>query len=665
VLSAIALSVLAAIAMSTSSQVAPVAGPGDATAATGVASAVGDAAIDWRTDHVEVRADALRLTLGDRTLTTAGSKVRVHEWVQDGDHVEVRARWFEAGASHDLYLGFQPVGRRWAMTDIRYLQGAPGVRQLGAPTSPLDFAVADADRAAADGATGEGTFRVAATVPAYSCEGSPSPPTEVVLELDGLQIEVRPPEWTIFDDLRRLVGRGPRPRADWLGLGGYRGPPTAVACAPSVAATLEREPDVRTDPAATDALADLVTEEVEPGVLRVLGDRIRNLLRQPLVSCRSLLLRWEDRSDGARPTRPTFDAMSRGKVVAGLDGGIWLFWHDRFVRLGQEQSYDWAEGQWPSPEDDIEVAPDGTIWHAPASGSGRAGLDRDRDWAAEYLDMLGVDADAFAERPECLADTGWMSGGDGALRVFRDGAWEVALEAPNEAIRQVELGPDGTVWTAWHESTRNQRVGPQVARLGAGGWRLLAVDNDRAGAPRALSVQHDGTPLLQTGRGRPSALWRRVGSSDPGGGDWQALDAGRDFDDMVTSPGGVIWGRSGPNAISRLDAEGWREWDLAQSSEPDAPRFLGGGGPRAAGHDGSVWVKARRSKADRGCHGIYNFDGSTWTQSLDGHCIHSLDVAPDGWLWLLASPDRARRGDGSADLYAIGPDAPAKQRADA
>ena len=622
-----------------------------------------DPAIDWNTDHVDLRADAMRLRLGDTMLDAARADVKVHEWARNGNRIETRVRWNEAGGSHNLYFGFGPSGGQWRLSDVRYVQGAPGVRQEGAPQSPFEFAVPQPTSASVTDAQDRATFRVDALVPVYSCDGPSSPSTEVLLELDGVRLDVTPPEWTIFDDLRVLLGRGPQPRGDWLSHDGYDGPPSSVACSPPVAATLEDESIDLTRANDPTAVADLVTEEVSPGVLRVVSDGIRDLRSEPVVACRSFRERYEDGARDLFPTRHGFDDTSRGKVVAGLDGSIWLFWHDRFIRLGDETTHRWAGGQRPSLGDDIEVAPDGTVWHAPSSGSGSVQVTEDLEWAAERLDTLRRDTEAFAERPDCLTDDGWLTEGDGALRAYRDGEWQVALHVPSGPVWQVEISPDDSIWVAWRERTLRPNVGPLVARLGADGWRLLGLPGERVGATGALELAQDGTVFLQTSRGEPTSLWRLADGADPILGDWRPLDVGRNFHDLVMSPDGVIWGSTSPNSIARLDEAGWRVWDLADSTEPDAPRFIGGGGPLASGHDGSLWLKARQSEAARWCHGIYNFDGTEWSQFLDGHCIHSIDVAPNGWVWLRAGADLAGQGEGPVDLYVIRPEAVEFQRA--
>ena len=66
--------------------------------------------------------------------------------------------------------------------------------------------------------------------------------------------------------------------------------------------------------------ATLATQEVEPGVLRVVedGDRV--------------LRRVED-------------------VVAGLDGSVWVFWNDRFARLGDQTTHRWSNDLFDTGQD--------------------------------------------------------------------------------------------------------------------------------------------------------------------------------------------------------------------------------------------------------------------------------------------------------------------------
>ena len=76
-----------------------------------------------------------------------------------------------------------------------------------------------------------------------------------------------------------------------------------------------------------------------------------------------------------------------------------------------------------------------------------------------------------------------------------------------------------------------------------------------------------------------------------------------------------------------------------------------------AAPDGSVWMAAPA------CAGLLRFDGTDWTRYLDGRCVHSMDIAPEGGIWLQASAPGALDGDDSDRLesvatYVVSPDAP-------
>ena len=76
----------------------------------------------------------------------------------------------------------------------------------------------------------------------------------------------------------------------------------------------------------------MVTEEIEPGVFRVVNDGVRDLANA-----------------------------NNTDIVAGLDGGIWLLRPRRFFRLGDDEWQRWASAR-PMRVDDFKVAPDGTVW---------------------------------------------------------------------------------------------------------------------------------------------------------------------------------------------------------------------------------------------------------------------------------------------------------------
>ena len=105
-------------------------------------------------------------------------------------------------------------------------------------------------------------------------------------------------------------------------------------------------------PMTTDRLLSVgETEEVEPGVLRVIEDGVRDLASADNIS-----------------------------IVTGRDGGIWLLSEDRFLRVGTEGTYEWPSGQADSVSD-FEIAADGTVWTVQAEEDGLStvrSFDRER-----------------------------------------------------------------------------------------------------------------------------------------------------------------------------------------------------------------------------------------------------------------------------------------------
>ena len=111
-------------------------------------------------------------------------------------------------------------------------------------------------------------------------------------------------------------------------------PPAAVSASPTPEAPHEEAtqlPDPQPSPMTTEELlAGMVTEEVERGVYRVVHDGVLDL-------------------PGAQ------------EVIAGLDGSVWVFGEQTPHQLSDEQVHYWSE-EGPRSYDEVEVAPDGTLW---------------------------------------------------------------------------------------------------------------------------------------------------------------------------------------------------------------------------------------------------------------------------------------------------------------
>jgi hypothetical protein len=195
---------------------------------------------------------------------------------------------------------------------------------------------------------------------------------------------------------------------------------------------------------------DLVTEEVEPGVYRVVNDGVRDLVR--LADRKKDFLR----------------GILDGNVVAGLDGSVWWFDRDGFFRLGQDAGHRWPKGlseNFRPGTGDIEVGPDGTLWLTGTFGVPGKNA---------RIDISSYDGQAWSNR--------WR-GASG-----KRSAWGV------------EVQQDGTVSMAWWTQKGDDLTGPvRAARLGDDGWDVLP------GSAEPGDAAHVGDVIVAAGGG--SDVW--------------------------------------------------------------------------------------------------------------------------------------------------------------
>ena len=109
--------------------------------------------------------------------------------------------------------------------------------------------------------------------------------------------------------------------------------------------------------ATENLMPGMVTEEVEPGVLRVINDGVRDL--------------------------GSVEAMD---IVAGYDDGIWLLWQDHFFRLRSDGVHEWPSGLGDLPWDDFEVTPPWHDFEVTADGMVWAAMETDADLESEPQD---------------------------------------------------------------------------------------------------------------------------------------------------------------------------------------------------------------------------------------------------------------------------------------
>ena len=347
-------------------------------------------------------------------------------------------------------------------------------------------------------------------------------------------------------------------------------------------------------PKTTEALlSGMVTEEVEPGVFRVINDGIRDL---------------------SLPT-PDWGAASFAVDVAP-DGSVWLsangVGQDLF-RLGEERVF---EGPTAFPVY-REVAPDGSLWAIGDYPDNRSIFSFDgEEWTvratttADFISALAIGPDGTIwvvgvdghkhcpdiEDRDCSGTVLLRLEGDGSLTTIEDWA---DVQAGDASPTQLAVSPDGDVWLA---------------------------------GTRGVLLRFDGEG------------WEAV----PGPEGWDPAEIGRYLD---VGPDGALWVQADTmGGLARFDDPGWTTFMPA-----DGP--MQGWGEQGwttmdlleVASDGSLWLNG--GPPGTGC-GMTHYHDMTWTSYLVGSCIEDFAIAPDGSVWLGAA-DTA----GLLDLYVITPEA--------
>ncbi len=400
---------------------------------------------------------------------------------------------------------------------------------------------------------------------------------------------------------------------------------------PTEATTSEPEPtqEVEAEDSTTtpDLLpgVDLVTEEVEPGIYRVLSDGIDNDLDFETVE-----------QNGAA-------------VIAGTDGSIWVKDGSILSRLGSEGHILTSElSGWP----DISVTPDGTVWAISSLG---------RVWSS--------DGDEWTEhrRPGYVRFTGLEVGPDGDV-------WASLTKSEPEGAR---LGVARLVDGEWQEEDIGRVLpagGPDSLALGPDGTMLL-------GSPNLGGSAGDWIGILEGHEdGWTTAITFDQAPTDRDDGFWGAVGPiafGRDGTAWAYSQGSPWDGEWPPLYLHQRTDDGWETF----GADGSVPLLISGQSYEsslAVSGDGRLWVAfddpvdATHSHSqgewttldmldDSACPGLLSYDGEAWTQHLDGACVTYVAAAPDGTVWAAVSelswdaeldPERPPTG-----LYVITPEA--------
>jgi hypothetical protein len=353
-------------------------------------------------------------------------------------------------------------------------------------------------------------------------------------------------------------------------------------------------------PATTDELlAGMVTEEVERGVYRVVHDGVLDL-------------------PGAQ------------EVIAGLDGSVWVFGEQTPHQLGDEQVHNWSE-EGPRPYDEVEVAPDGTLW---VDGT---------DWTEGPWEGLGAfDGEEWVRRTPPNVPENHRPWG---MKVALDGAIWVLLNSQG----------------AWVADTAI------LARLQDDVWEVIEA------VPSEFPALHIGSGSGAwivgdlTGDGVGDSLYRFDGS------EWQPQETPEGFSglDMIVGPNDTVWAslREQPPAdgeedicgwcrdgLARHDGSTWEEWPAERFPEQGRESLVSALQPFAVAPDGSLWGEVVWGSnvspfsdewTEPECDGVARIDGGTSTHYLPGLCVSSFDIAPDSSAWLTADI-----GD-TAEIYVI------------
>jgi len=382
-------------------------------------------------------------------------------------------------------------------------------------------------------------------------------------------------------------------------------PPAAASASatteaePSDAATSEPEPTTEEQAADTtspDLLpgVDLFTEEVEPGVYRVVSDGVREL-------------EWPATQDTS--------------LIAGLDGSVLVAenpgkgqdrgCHGRCtaIRLGAPKTIKWSK--------------------EPLGPPGRKGSE---DWA---LSPVGIAADGTTYARV------WRPGnGVADLRSWNGSDWEILRKRNNGGVHWTWFDENGDLWAEWTASSDN---GVRTGRLTADGWDPV-IKGPPVDQADGISLGGDGLPYLlrndqilplgPDGPGEPLAIGVPSIELRGSGYSWLSLDID-----------GSLWVVNGSEGeLHRYDGSRTDTFDI-QHQYNDGYLTWFKGDP-----NGGVWM------ATDGYHpaqGVSHFDGEAWTQFLDGSHIDGMAVAPDGNVWVLtATPDQPK-----AHLYVITPEA--------
>lgn len=334
-------------------------------------------------------------------------------------------------------------------------------------------------------------------------------------------------------------------------------------------------------------------------------------------------------------------------IEVGPDGILWVGTDEGVSRFDGRA---WKSYPAPVPCVDLSVAPSGEVWAATGGGVGRY-LPSEDIWIT-YTEEHGLPtfhSEAIAAGPDgdVLVYVLW----EGVYR-FDGASWQAVGEIPGGLVSDLAFAEDGTAWAATSGSTHYP--GGSLAFYDGDGW--VDVTSERGlHSLRAIAPGPGGVVAAGTNLG--------LGINQDG--EWRLLRDGPTHDRITTvavTPDGAAWFGFGDHSVatardglSRFDAQGWSyPLDDAEVNvlalAPDGSLWAGVA-CEVRNFDGIAWERVSRCGDDLPPGNILDIaftpDGATWVANgfgvarYDGgswvvyeRLVHSLDVAPDGTLWM-------------------------------
>jgi hypothetical protein len=337
--------------------------------------------------------------------------------------------------------------------------------------------------------------------------------------------------------------------------------------------------------ATVELLAGMVTEEVEPGVYRVISDGVRD------VSSRN--------NEG---------------IVVGRDGSVWLLRENRFLRLGAEGVHQWPNGQHAASG--FDVASDGTVWAVGSSiDTGAYEPTALRSYDGERWRAHEVWGEWTGSVVAADDGTVWLQDGpvlvtfrppDQWNTTFRWGSVAILDDGDTVYVSSDFMGPDPDLL----ELSVYRSEGGDFEKAEWYAWRSAELDVDRwrGLAPSStVRIGLDGTVWAFTAAGSSDGT-PYVGRLDGDGWrEWGPADGVPNISTQAyVSPDGSLWGR----------------WSRPEGDSPDGELDDG-----VAHFDGETWEQYLAG------HEVFSMDvaadGSVWVLADEGEGRDLYVITPE------------------------------------